>query len=320
MRLWASLAALFASVAMGDDAGIEWGKTMAKQMTWTQVQVGNSYPTVDWPSAIVDWANPPSFEQRIKEDACDSNWHSCWKAVFTRRTEFIEDPIPEALQPFRHLLTAQPRHNVSIYATRRAEKYRYHNQDTTYLMGAFKSRPIVHQPPKNWHFVANLVNEEGSNDTTLHLSKETSQQPTVQTEYEVVEKMKCPPQSACYMETWTFHVNLSGYCRKRPTVTCGNDDKEMDICSPLTLQPEHNQIKKTRFHAWSSCSQFDEFVWESCFEKSVDICLGPTADECNVSAPIFWNGKPLSIMVAHSVPLSSHSTPASMETKLLEEH
>ncbi|PHH78850.1 hypothetical protein CDD80_6140 [Ophiocordyceps camponoti-rufipedis] len=300
MRHSTWLAPAMMGVAVAEYHAVKWTKMVTSKMM-DNIKEGLLFPTTELPEATVNWASPPMMQEYIPEDTCLDNIGSCRQVQFFRREEFVNDPVPAAFEPLRSLLNNEPSHKVSVFATRKVESYKRNEDDSPSVLRASKSQPVIHYSAPNWHMVANL--DQGNN---LRLSNGTARDASFGKAVEVRRHMKCPPKSVCYIETFTFHASLKGFCRKRPTVLCGNDDREINVCKALDMPSHRNQLERgINYHNWSSCEQFDKFIWESCYSEPINKCIGPLAKECQVLGPILWRNRPLSVSVAWSQELES---------------
>ncbi|KAF4589726.1 hypothetical protein GQ602_003615 [Ophiocordyceps camponoti-floridani] len=292
---WTLLAPAIMGVALAEYQAVKWSKMVTSKMMG-DIRQGLIFPTVELPEATINWKSPPMMQAIIPEDTCLDNIGSCRNVLFFRREEFVNDPVPAAFEPLKSLLNNEPRHKVSVFATRKVESFTRNEKDSPFLLRASKSQPILHYPAPNWHMVANL--DQGNK---LILSNGTARDASFGRAIDVRRQMKCPPKSVCYIETFTFHASLKGFCRKRPTVMCGNENKEINVCNALDMPSRRNQLERgINYHNWSSCDQFDKFIWESCYQEPINKCIGPLAKECQVLAPILWRNRPLSVSVAWS--------------------
>ncbi|EQL00255.1 hypothetical protein OCS_04031 [Ophiocordyceps sinensis CO18] len=77
----------------------------------------------------------------------------------------------------------------------------------------------------------------------------------------------CPPWHRCYLETWTWHVRVSGTCQRLPRLFCG---KEVQVC-----YSEEDLV----------CPAYKRFFHEVCDESLENKML------CNVTLPLFYVNK-----------------------------
>ncbi|RDA91136.1 hypothetical protein CP533_0434 [Ophiocordyceps camponoti-saundersi (nom. inval.)] len=280
------------------DKGSMWARRIADTMIASHTSHHQQpYLEGTWAS-LVDVMRPPVSETWITEPTCWRNWFTCGHVTFTRRSELINDPFP---QQFVSLLSDLPpvsyEPRAKIFATKHLdyEQINHYNQSIT--VSTHQSTQEL-KSANVWQVEANL--EE---DGVIHLHRGKPSGATTTTT-KVVETVECPPGKTCSFETWTIHATFVGYCRRRPTIQCGQGPKE--ICFPINPGRSSNELEgPLRIHEWADCEQFNQFVWNECYKNAADKFLGPTAEDCEMTAPILYDGRPLSAVISWQIPSES---------------
>ncbi|RDA88509.1 hypothetical protein CP532_6658 [Ophiocordyceps camponoti-leonardi (nom. inval.)] len=280
------------------DEGASWAERIAQRMIALHT-ANHQHPSLHgtWTS-VVDVTRPPVSESSITESTCWRNWFTCGSVTFTRRSELINDPFPPPFAVFlSHLPPVSYEPKAKVFATRHQEFQKINHDNESVTLSIHQSTQEI-EHTDSWQIVANL-----DQDGVIHLEKGEplrDKKPTSQ----VTETLDCPPKKTCTFETWTIHATFTGYCRRRPTIQCGDDAKE--ICFPMNPGRYANELEgPLRIHEWGDCEQFNLFVWNNCYKQAADKFLGPIAEECEMTAPILYEGRPLSAVVSRQIASSS---------------
>ncbi|PHH71976.1 hypothetical protein CDD80_4853 [Ophiocordyceps camponoti-rufipedis] len=265
-------------------------------------QTGNQQqPSLEgvWPSSV-DWGRPPIYERSKTEGTCFANWFTCSSVHFTFRKELVNDPIPP---PFVQFLPELPSDvfepKATLFATKHQELIEFNKLQTNVTLSIEKITRAF-KFTDDWKIEATL---DKNGIISFHRGDPSRVQKMGPKS--VVETFDCPARRTCIFETWTIHAALTGYCRRRPSMKCGGEEE--DICSPLSLVQSSKEIAcPIRTHQWADCSQFNDFVWNNCYQQAADKCFGPTAEVCKITTPVLYNDEPLFIVIPRAIPVSSN--------------
>ncbi|PHH70605.1 hypothetical protein CDD80_5895 [Ophiocordyceps camponoti-rufipedis] len=224
----------------------------------------------------IDWKNPPYGDTMTRNTTCPYYWWKCQKAAFVVRQTLLELPAP-----LNHSLAVV---NDAIpqrrYLNHDSASVTMHSEDSTWITtGSSQSANIGASVSK-----AGIITVSGGYSYDQHESTTRIASLSI--------SQNCPPGHECRFETWVYHVQYSGQCKRQAMVDCGG---EMDTCPLIAntfLLTPNNAPDGLR------CRIYTDWILDQCrYPGGLQIEKHPTGN-CTFRRPINEaSGKPLWTLV-----------------------
>lgn len=217
--------------------------------------------------------NPPKYKSdEISEPTCFAYVGSCNPTYFHLQHSFINGTA-------RASYITQVEHGI-------------HNiGNTDVKLTVTQSTAVALGTTKGWNIGAkytisgDIVGTKNGLEISGGYSESKSE--TVTTTRTIASEVVCRPGYACEIQTWTFHVQVEGYCKTRPIINCGG---EYDACEKAT----------------NICSQYFDYFNKFCSKKKL-----AATTHCKSQTVINdASGKPLTKLVLVSNKIVMDGTPA----------
>ncbi|KAM4062121.1 hypothetical protein HRG_008970 [Hirsutella rhossiliensis] len=221
----------------------------------------------------IDWGHPPTFDTNLVSEPTAWPWTmTCNPVEFKIRKEMAQPrPSKPTSTPY------QP--NVTIYYTPYMENSIINMGDDDITFSVEQSTTSIDSTTEGWQIGAQLT--AGAESVALGISAGYSKSWTTGN-YKtkaVSIHTTCKPGYDCRIETWTFHLKISGSCKLRPIIVCG---AEIDACVGKFSRAPSNQFKAFGQKHCPSHPPNQPYKFEA----------------CEVNTPIFDQvGKPLTRLV-----------------------
>ncbi|KAA8650700.1 hypothetical protein EYZ11_009617 [Aspergillus tanneri] len=179
-------------------------------------------------------------------------------------------------------------HKVSAYQTKEEELTSYNsNPENSSTLTLTKSTAITEARTQGWTvggiMDSGLLKITAQYTDTITVGKIETK--TVGTEY------PCPPLHECVIETWTFHVRITGVCSEpKPMLDCGGTH---DLCA--TKEPHKRPCRSFSKNTVSGSKVEDE-----CKDYMED-----RKAPCEITTPVEESQKPYTVIVFRSAKKSS---------------
>lgn len=228
----------------------------------------------------IDETSPPYLDsEKYWEGTCVQNWGKCPNLGKYRRNWLANG-------------TATVYYKASL-----EESAINTDSNITQKLVLSKSTSITESRTQGWTIggkISGTVGEDGNSvgaeiSASYSDTSTTGRTDTRQVSYE----MWCKPRHECRIETWTFHVKVTGFCHWKPMLDCAG---QHDQCaSPI-----------------GGCAQFNDVYHDNCFVKR-------PAHSCEVQTPLYEeSGEPFAQIVWISVPMDAG--PKRSELELIPEY
>ncbi|RDA85256.1 hypothetical protein CP532_2327 [Ophiocordyceps camponoti-leonardi (nom. inval.)] len=231
----------------------------------------------------IDWGKPPTNVMRlVTENTCAVWFVRCVKTEF-KINKMLVPRYP--LSPgSRHQIEYNP--EITAYFIPRVENGVMNLGDDDISFSAEESTSTVDSTSEGWQIGAQIFGGSGSAGVavsagfskTWSLGKGKTKGVSIQT--------TCRSGFDCRIETWTFHLRLTGYCQLRPVIDCNG---EIDPC---------------RGEWGLTCSQYNDFRHKYCL--TCDSASSFFHEKCQVQTPILDQaGHPFTRLVRISERMAS---------------
>ncbi|PFH61581.1 hypothetical protein XA68_16931 [Ophiocordyceps unilateralis] len=181
----------------------------------------------------IDWNKPPARERWQTELTCFDLWFKC----------------PSIRLGYEERLVPVGRTEVSVYHTAHVDNALFNTAERRVALRVQSSTAIAEGVTSGWSIAARVTGGPGP----LRLSMAKNEQGLGPRQRKTTTRTKhmtrCDPRHDCRIETWTFHVKVSGTCEKKAWIECGERE---DAC--------HGPRAK----AGSSCDQVNAFHDKHC--------------------------------------------------------
>ncbi|RDA93540.1 hypothetical protein CP533_3974 [Ophiocordyceps camponoti-saundersi (nom. inval.)] len=231
----------------------------------------------------IDWGKPPmNAMDLVTENTCAAWFVRCMKTKF-RINKMLVPRYP--ISPgSRHLIEYNP--EITAYFIPRVENGVMNLGDDDISFSADESTSTVDSTSEGWQIGAQIFGGIGSAGVavsagfskTLSAGKSQTKGVSIQT--------TCRSGFDCRIETWTFHLRVTGHCQLRPIIDCNG---EIDPC---------------RAEFGLTCSQYNDFRHKYCL--TCDSATSFFHEKCQVQTPILDQaGHPFTRLVRISERMAS---------------
>ncbi|KJZ72264.1 hypothetical protein HIM_08305 [Hirsutella minnesotensis 3608] len=292
------------------EAGINWKNPPGSSSGFSEPTCANNWARCNptyflWRQKIIPEYSDQFYQWNLKPE--------CEEAVVSGRKEPLPDwhygtmakeiPIDKLPKDVAHCYektwtntTTKVPPKVELSVTVHRDVFLRNEDDATNEVWSTKSTADLDQTTTGWNFLATLSSKLGgtgglkTGDIGLELAYGYSDQRVKSSTYTeaLTYKMMCKPHRNCYIETWTLHATVSGFCSKRAAVDCGG---EVDICAWRPRDARSSYAPNIRRHAFDTCAQFDGFVDRECrarYTRRDDPEVAKVAGPSRVECKEFW--------------------------------
>ncbi|RCI12532.1 hypothetical protein L249_1184 [Ophiocordyceps polyrhachis-furcata BCC 54312] len=212
----------------------------------------------------IDWGKPPTNAMHLVTESTCAVWFvQCIKTNFKMNKVLV--PRYPVSPGSRHQMEYKP--EITAYFIPRVENGVMNLGDDDISFSAEESTSTVDSTSEGWQIGAQIFGGGGGSagvavsagfSKTWSLGKGKTKGVSVQT--------TCRSGFDCRIETWTFHLRVTGHCQLRPVIDCNG---EIDPC--------HGEWGLT-------CSQYNDFRHRHCL--TCDSASSFFHEKCQVQTPI----------------------------------
>ncbi|KAF4591923.1 hypothetical protein GQ602_002222 [Ophiocordyceps camponoti-floridani] len=230
----------------------------------------------------LDWSTPPTSEtNQMSEKSCGMWIFKCARTLFKTKKTLVKryPPLPGGWQMVEY------RPNITAYFIPRLERGIMNLGDDDISFAADESTSTVDSTTEGWQIGAQISSSLG---LSVSASFSKSQSAGTSQTKGVSIQTTCRAGYDCRIETWTYHLRITGYCQLRPVIDC---DGEINPCQP---------------NMGLMCDQYFDFRQRHCLGCG---SASPFFHEkCQVQTPILDPaGRPFSRLVRISEKISEWS-------------
>ncbi|PHH78739.1 hypothetical protein CDD83_3943 [Cordyceps sp. RAO-2017] len=227
----------------------------------------------------LDWKQPPHFDQQVTEPTCANLIFQCLHATFRLRQTLLPSSKPKLSVDFD-----------------RVSQRRFLNLNNEQVVLSTDESVWTSEGSSNgWRVGAALSGKSISVSSDVSFSTHAS---TTRIQSLGITET-CPGGHECHFETWVYHTNWAGNCRRSATIDCGG---EMDVCRKVRRDPAVVSARTRGFMGIPSretgkiyrphdldCPQLYDWSWRQCW-ASDGPRYGRRERACRVRAPIMEAG------------------------------
>ncbi|PFH58622.1 hypothetical protein XA68_13439 [Ophiocordyceps unilateralis] len=231
----------------------------------------------------IDWGKPPTNDMiMITEKTCGMWFWKCAETKFKVKKTMVRK-FPQTPGSWR-LMESTP--DVKAYFIPRVERGVMNMGEDDIFFSADESTSTVDSNTEGWQIGAQIFGGLGSAGVSVSAANSKSWSAGKSLTKGVSIQTTCRAGYDCRIETWTFHLRVTGYCQLRPVIDC---DGEINAC---------------RTDWGQECDQFDHFRHRHCL--TCDSASPFFHEKCQVQTPILDQaGRPFSRLVRISERIAS---------------
>ncbi|PHH93160.1 hypothetical protein CDD83_16 [Cordyceps sp. RAO-2017] len=209
----------------------------------------------------IDWDKPPSASfNSMSEPTCFSWVTTCNPTYFSIRKKLVQryPAHPDS----RQLVESKP--NITVYFIPRVERGLINTGDDDISLLVEESTSTIDSTTSGWQIGAQIFGgvTAGVGYAGIAISAGYSKSWTTGTSSSkgVSVHTTCRSGYDCRVETWTFHIKVSGHCQHQPIINCAG---EMDPCAKSWSTTCH-QFETFRNKHCYTCNPVSPYVHEAC--------------------------------------------------------